>query len=92
MTPAWTRPLGVRVLRFDGAFAPRVLKFDTAFQAVRVEVGGCAASMNKTFTTGLRPGKTSKPPLRAMEKRSPFGAVRHQRGESRRRRLIHRYA
>ena len=43
----------------------------------RVVVGACGASMNKTFKTGLRPGKTGKPPLRAMEKRSPFGGWRH---------------
>ena len=62
MTPAWTRPLGVRVLRFDGAFAPRVLKFDTAFQAVRVEVGGCAASIIKPFKPGFARWKTRQPP------------------------------
>ena len=32
-----------------------------------MKVSGCAANMNKTFKTGLRPGKTGKPPLRAME-------------------------
>ena len=54
MTPAWTRPLGVRVLRFDGAFAPRVLKFDTACGHE-----GCGGRLRrqyyKTLQTGLRP-------------------------------------
>ena len=44
---------------------PRVLKglkFD-APMALRVVVGGCAASLYKTFTTGLLPeGKTGEPP------------------------------
>ena len=60
-----TAPAALRVLRFDGPMGPRVV------------VGACGASMNKTFKTGLRPGKTGKPPLRAMEKRSPFGGWRH---------------
>ena len=38
----------------------RVLRFDTAFQAVRVVVGACGANINKTFKTALAgEGKTS---------------------------------
>ena len=75
MTPAWTRPLGVGVLRFDGAFAPRVLKFDTAFQAVRVEVGGCAASMKKTLQPGFARGKQANRPCgRGKQANRAFGA------------------
>ena len=52
--PLW----GLRVLKFDGAIAPRVLKFDSGSAAE-----GCGgayeliegASLYKTFTTGLSP-------------------------------------
>ena len=37
-------------------------------------MGGSAASMNKTFTTGLRPWENREPLLRAMEKRTPLVA------------------
>ena len=44
--------------------------------------------MYKTFTTGLSPvGKQANRPA-GEEKHPPFGAVRHQRGESHRRWLI----
>ena len=67
---------GVRVLRFDGASAPRVLKFDMACGHE-----GCGgrpskrrgASMYKTFTTGLRPMENRPTALAGVEKRSPFG-------------------
>ena len=42
-----------------------------------MKVGGCAANMNKTFKTVLRPGKTGKPPLRAMEMH-PFCRLRRR--------------
>ena len=29
----WTSPAGLRVLKFDGAIAPRVLKFDSGYAA-----------------------------------------------------------
>ena len=68
--------MGVRVLRFDGAFAPRVLKFDTACGHE-----GCGGRLRrqyyKTFTTGLRPRENMQIALRAKEKRSPFGGWRH---------------
>jgi hypothetical protein len=67
---------GVRALRFDGAFAPRLRKFDKAFQAVRVVVGGSAASMNKTVQPGFARWKTGKPPLRAR-KHHKTGPVAH---------------
>ena len=53
----WTSPLwGLRVLKFDGAIAPRVLRFDSGSAAE-----GCGgrltfiegASLYKTFTTAL---------------------------------------
>ena len=76
---------GVRVLKIDEAFAPRVLRFDGRLYRPRVVVGGCAANMNKTFTTGLRPmenrqtalagdGKAA-PPLVASPPPSPPQAV-----------------
>ena len=53
---------GVRVLRFDGASAPRVLKFDMACGHE-----GCGGRLRRQFlenhTTGLRPGKIGKPPF-----------------------------
>jgi len=39
-------------------------------------VGGSAANMNKTFTTGLSPGENRQTVLRAREKRSPLPASR----------------
>ena len=46
------------------------------------------ASLYKTFTTGLSPvGKPYNRPA-GVGNASPFGAVRHQRGESHRRWLI----
>ena len=44
-----------------------MLKFDTAFQAVRVVVGGSAASMNKTVQPGFARWKTGQSPLWAGE-------------------------
>ena len=51
--PLW----GLRVLKFDGAIAPRVLKFDSGYAAEGC--GGASkfiegASLYKTFTTALR--------------------------------------
>ena len=66
----WTRPAGVRVLKIDGAFAPRVLRFDSGLAAE-----GCGgrpskrrgASLYKTFTTGLRPMENRPTALRAWK-------------------------
>ncbi len=41
----WTSPAGLRVLKFDGAIAPRVLKFDSGFAAE-----GCGGRL--TFIEG----------------------------------------
>ena len=59
--------MGVRVLRFDGAFAPRGLKFDSGFAAE-----GCGGRLRrqyyKTFTTGLRAkGKQANHAFGVME-------------------------
>ena len=72
--------MGVRVLKFDGAIAPRVLKFDSGPAAE-----GCGgrvtfiegASLYKTFTIGLLP--VGKPYNRhaGEEMQSPFGGWRH---------------
>ena len=65
--------MGVRVLRFDGAFAPRGLKFDTACGHE-----GCGGRLRrhyyKTFTTGLRPRENMQTALWAKEKRPPLVA------------------
>ena len=68
-----TAPAALRVLRFDGPMGPRVV------------VGGCAANINKTFTTGLRPWENRQtaltgdgkalPPLVATPPPSPRYAV-----------------
>ena len=59
-----TAPAALRVLRFDGPMGPRVV------------VGGCAANINKTFTTGLRPMKNRQTALTGEEKpyNRTFGA------------------
>ena len=46
----------------------------TAASPLRVVVGGSAASMNKTITTGLRPKKNKPTALRAREKQPPLVA------------------
>ena len=69
----------MRVLKFDGAIAPRVLKFDSGSAAE-----GCggrlillkAPSYEKTFTTALRASE-NRPTALAGEGDSPFGALRH---------------
>ena len=43
---------------------------------MRVVVGGCAANMNKTFTTGLRPMENRPTALTGGEMRSPLPASR----------------
>ena len=81
LTRLMDKPLwGLRVLKFDGAIAPRVLKFDSGFAAE-----GCGgrltfiegASLYKTFTIGLLP--VGKPYNRhaGEEMQSPFGGWRH---------------
>ena len=69
----------MRVLKFDGAIAPRVLKFDSGSAAE-----GCggrlillkAPSYKKNFTTALRASE-NRPTALACEGDSPFGALRH---------------
>ena len=41
---------------------------------MRVVVGACGASMNKTFTTGLRPMENRPTALTGVEKRPPLVA------------------
>ena len=58
--PLW----GLRVLKFDGAIAPRVLKFDSGSAAEGC--GGASkfiegAGLYKTFTTVLRARKCNPP-------------------------------
>ena len=67
--------MGVRVLKFDGAVAPRVLKFDSGYAAE-----GCGgayeliegASLYKTFTTALA-GEEMHSPLVAGATTLPGG-------------------
>ena len=75
--PLW----GLRVLKFDGAIAPRVLKFDSGYAAE-----GCggrlillkAPSYDKTFTTGLSPvGKQTDPAPQAWLYGFPLQNVYH---------------
>ena len=74
--PLW----GLRVLKFDGAIAPRVLKFDSGSAAE-----GCcgrlillkAPSYDKTFTTGLSPVGKQYNFASLEEMHSPFGGWRH---------------
>ena len=67
--------MGVRVLRFDGASAPRVLRFDAP--SVRglwwAPFKKKGRQYDKTFTTGLRPMENRPTALAGVEKRSPFG-------------------
>ena len=46
---SWTRPLGVRVLKIDGAFAPRVLKFDSGCAAEGYGSALSGTSINAAF-------------------------------------------
>ena len=63
--------MGVRVHRV------RPAKSGLVQRVQRVVVGGCAASMDKTFTTALTgEGKTSKTPLGAKEMH-PFWYLRY---------------
>ena len=43
----------------------RVKKVQKVQKVQRVKVGACGASMNKTFTTGLRPWENRDTPFRA---------------------------
>ena len=45
----------------------RVQRVQRVQKVQRVKVGGCAANMNKTFTTGLRPMENREPPWRAWK-------------------------
>ena len=60
-----TAPAALRVLRFDGPMGPRVV------------VGGCAANINKTFTTGLRPWENRQTALTGDGKALPLWWLRH---------------
>ena len=67
-------PVGVRVLKIDGAFAPRVLKIDTALGRE-----GCGGRLCRQFvenqTTGLRPWENRQTALRAGKPNNrAFGA------------------
>ena len=63
-----------KVLKIDGAFAPRVLRFDSGFAAEGCGIaafGGdeyiCCLWYRKPYNRPGGRGKTSKPPFRAME-------------------------
>ena len=66
---------GVRVLRFDGASAPRVLKFDMACGHE-----GCGGRLRRQFlenhTTGLRPWENMQTAL-AGDKNAPLLVLTH---------------
>ena len=62
----WTSPAGLRVLKFDGAVAPRVVEGASRF----IE----GASLYKAFTTGLRPWENHTTALRALEMHPPLVA------------------
>ena len=51
----------------------RVQRVQRVQKVQRVKVGGCAANMNKTFTTGLRPMENRPTALAGEGKASPFG-------------------
>ena len=61
--------MGVRVLKFDGAVAPRVLKFDSGYAAE-----GCGGAYE--LIEGASLYKTVQPPC-GRGNASPFGALRH---------------
>ena len=72
---------GLRVLKFDGAVAPRVLKFDSGYAAE-----GCGGAplnyrrrllMIKPSQPGFRPWENHTTALRARKRHSPFGGWRH---------------
>ena len=54
----------------------RVQRVQRVQKVQRVKVGGCAANMNKTFTTGLRPMENRPTALAGVEMRSPLPASR----------------
>jgi len=55
----------------------RVQKVQKVQKVQRVKVGGCAANMNKTFKTGLRPLENKPTALTAMEMH-PFCRLRQR--------------
>ena len=75
-------PAGERWYGVPKGEVQRVLKFDTAFgpSAVRVVVGGCAANINKTFTSGLRPWENMPTALRAGKTIQPRLTVSRLKG------------
>ena len=92
LTRLMDKPLwGLRVLKFDGAIAPRVLRFDAPPARGLLwapYIYRRRPLMIKPSQPGFRPWENRPTSLRSRKCIPPFGAVRHQRGESHRRWLI----
>ena len=81
LTRLMDKPLwGLRVLKFDGAIAPRVLRFDAPPARGLLwapYIYRRHPLMDKTFTTGLSPVGNQANLASLEEMHSPFGGWRH---------------